>query len=378
MDFPPPTAKQARLLWMSLTTFAVGVLATLLVLLCIGAGWVLKQLSSVLLPIAVSAIVAYLLDPVVDWFEHKGIPRARAILLVFFLMLAVSVGLLATVVPQLVVETGNLVNHFPEYAKRIHTGVSEWMAKSPIGVKAREMWESQYGASAQAWLSKVLPDLSAWLLAQLTRAASWAGLLTGLALAPVYVFYFLLEKSGISRHWTDYLPVRESSIKSELVFVLQAINNYLIVFFRGQVLVAVCDGILLTIGFLSMGLEYALLLGVMAGFLSIVPYLGVAISLIPATILAVVQFGDWLHPILVLAIFAAVQMIEGFVISPKIIGDRVGLHPLTIIVAVMVGTTLLGGILGGILAIPLTAALRVLMFRYVWKQAPKPAPLTDA
>src|SRR3569623_1689870 len=115
-----------------------------------------------------------------------------------------------------------------------------------------------------------------------------------------------------------------------------------------------------------MGLKYALFLGMMAGLLSIVPFLGIALSLIPALLLAIVQFGDILHPALVLGIFAAVQFLEGFVISPKIMGDRGGLHPLTFIVAVMVGTTLMGGIIGGILAIPLTAALRVLMFRYVW------------
>jgi predicted PurR-regulated permease PerM len=368
MDIPPPTPKQARILWMSLTAFAVAVLAAIVVSLCICAGWVLKQLSSVLLPIAVSAICAYLLDPVVDYLERRKIPRSRAILLVFLLMVAVGVGGLATVVPQLVVETGSLVNQLPEYSQRLQSGVSGWMAKSPIGAKAREMWESQYGAAVQAWLSNALPDVSSWVLTQLTRAASWAGLLTGLAMAPVYIFYFLLEKTGINRHWTDYLPVRESAAKGEIVFVLESINNYLIVFFRGQVLVALCDGVLLTIGFVSMGLEYALLLGLMAGMLSIVPFLGVALSLIPATILALVQFGDWLHPLLVLGVFAAVQAIEGFFISPKIIGDRVGLHPLAIIIAVMVGTTLLGGILGGILAIPLTAALRVLMFRYVWRQ----------
>lgn len=109
-----------------------------------------------------------------------------------------------------------------------------------------------------------------------------------------------------------------------------------------------------------------------AGLLSIVPFLGVAISIIPAVILAAVQFGDWLHPLLVIGLFALVQFLEGFVISPKIMGDRVGLHPLTIIIAVMVGTTLLGGITGGILAIPLTAALRVLMFRYIWRRAGDP------
>ncbi len=124
----------------------------------------------------------------------------------------------------------------------------------------------------------------------------------------------------------------------------------------------------LTIGFLALGLNYAFLLGFVAGLLSIVPYLGIMISLVPALILAAVQFGDWWHPALVLAVFGIVQLLEGFVISPKIIGDRVGLHPLTIIIAVMVGTTLMGGVLGGVLAIPLTAALRTLMFRYVWRQ----------
>jgi predicted PurR-regulated permease PerM len=118
-----------------------------------------------------------------------------------------------------------------------------------------------------------------------------------------------------------------------------------------------------------MGLNYALLLGLLGGVLCIIPYIGAIVTFVFAVVLAAVQFQDWLHPLLVVGVFAVVQTLEGFVIQPKIIGDRVGLHPLTIIVAVMVGTTLLGGLLGGILAIPLTAALRVLMFRYVWKKA---------
>jgi predicted PurR-regulated permease PerM len=91
-------------------------------------------------------------------------------------------------------------------------------------------------------------------------------------------------------------------------------------------------------------------------------------TFVPAVILAAVAYKDWLHPLLVLGVFGVAELLEGFVISPKIMGDRVGLHPLTIIIALLVGTTLLGGILGGVLAIPLTAALRVLMFRYVWKK----------
>ncbi|GIT78205.1 MAG: hypothetical protein Ct9H300mP32_5870 [Verrucomicrobiota bacterium] len=97
------------------------------------------------------------------------------------------------------------------------------------------------------------------------------------------MFYFLLEKRGIKRNWTDYLPVHESRVKEEIVFVLHSINDCPIVFFRGQVLVGMCVGVLLTTGFLVIGLEYAILLGVMAGLLSIIPYLGVALSIIPAS-----------------------------------------------------------------------------------------------
>jgi predicted PurR-regulated permease PerM len=98
-----------------------------------------------------------------------------------------------------------------------------------------------------------------------------------------------------------------------------------------------------------------------------IPFLGAITTCVAALLVGFASSGDWILPVKVLGVFALVQSLEGLVISPKIMGDRVGLHPLSIIIAVMVGTTLLGGLLGGILAIPLTAALRVLMFRYVWK-----------
>jgi predicted PurR-regulated permease PerM len=142
----------------------------------------------------------------------------------------------------------------------------------------------------------------------------------------------------------------------------------MIAFFRGQVLVAICDGILYTIGFILIGLPYAVLVGVMATALTIIPFLGAIVTCVSALLIMVLQYGDWKHPAMVLGVFAIVQALEGLVISPRIMGDRVGLHPLTIIIAVMVGTTLLGGLLGGILAIPLTAVLRVVLSRYVWKR----------
>jgi predicted PurR-regulated permease PerM len=101
-----------------------------------------------------------------------------------------------------------------------------------------------------------------------------------------------------------------------------------------------------------------------------IPFLGAIALCVTAVVIAIVQYGDGLHPLLVLGVFGVVQALEGLVISPRIMGDRVGLHPLAIIIAVMAGTTLLGGLLGGILAIPLAAVLRVLMARYVWRKHP--------
>ena len=389
MAYPPPTEKQAKILWTSVTALAVGVLLALIALLTLGVGWVVNALSSVLIPLAIAGIIAYLLDPIVDWFQKKrGFKRQNAIILVFCIAVLLVGGVLASVVPSLISQVNELTTEFPKQAKKFQVSVSSIVntgdpAKptntstnapaKPVWFEMPREWMKNVGVTNEKmreFMVDTVAKISAWGLEQLKKVMSLFGFLAGLALVPVYVFYFLLEKQGIKRNWTDYLPVHESRVKEEIVFVLHSINDCLIVFFRGQVLVAMCVGALLTTGFLVIGLEYAILLGVMAGLLSIIPYLGVALSIIPAFVLSMIQFvpdHGWFKPVLVLVVFAAVQAMEGLFISPKIIGDRVGLHPLTIIVAVMVGTTLLGGIMGGVLAIPLTAALRTVMFRYVWK-----------
>jgi predicted PurR-regulated permease PerM len=413
VNFPPPTERQARLIWLALTGLSVALLVGLVVALIWGLGQVLRMLSPVLWPIAVAGVIAYLLDPVVDFIERKGASRPRAILCVFALALVIVAALFGSVVPQLINETRQLAARVPAYAARVEKRAEYWLSHPPVLVKRLMERESggkenrgsmtvtdekapavftnspaaatAAGTNAPAlfggrldneglqtatkWLAGVLPKAGYWLFGQFGRVASWFGFLAGLALVPVYAFYFLLEKQGISSRWTDYLPVADSGFKKELVFILNSVNNYLISFFRGQVLVAMCDGILYGTGFLIIGLPYAVLIGAMAVVLTMIPYLGAIVTCCTALIIAFVQFGDWQHPLLVLAVFGVVQALEGVVISPRIMGGRVGLHPVTIIIAVMAGTTLLGGLLGGILAIPLTAALRVLMFRYVWKRA---------
>ena len=417
MNLPPPTERQARLIWLALTGLAVAVLVGLVVALVWGLGQVLSLLSPVLLPIAVAGVIAYLLDPVVDFIERKGASRSRAILCVFGLALLIVAALFGSVVPQLVNETRQLAVRVPGYAAKVQQRAEYWLNHPPALMKrllqkkpgAKEAPDSVTATNestvafptntlsaaalqttnapsslggtldnenlqtATKWLAGTLPKVGYWLFGQFGRVASWLGFLAGMTLVPVYTFYFLLEKRGISSRWTNYLPVADSGFKNELVFVLNSINNYLIAFFRGQVLVAICDGLLYGTGFLIIGLPYAVLIGVGAVFLTMIPFLGAIVTCSTALIIALVQFGDWQHPLLVLAVFGFVQALEGLFISPRIMGGRVGLHPVTIIIAVMAGTTLLGGLLGGILAIPLTAALRVLMLRYVWKRAGREA-----
>lgn len=431
MSLPPPTEKQARVIWFALTTLAVALTVAIIGAVLWGVGLAVRALSPVLLPLAIAAIVAFILDPVVDWLEARGIPRWRGITLVFAGAVLLVLGLLGSVVPRAVVEARDLAGRLPAFVEQGRQRVETWInhppaplarllpagwlgtpsgtnappATNPVAAPGPDPGPAGTAAAGDAgaglpatnlvsllppatpespwwhkaldpralqtaggWLATVVPGVLSWLAGQAGKLASALGLLVGLALVPIYVFFFLLEKQGIAAHWTEYLPVSDSRFKTELVWLVSNINDALIVFFRGQVLVALCDGVLYALGFWLIGLPYALLLGVVASVLTIIPFLGAIVTCGAALLIAFVTFGDWQHPALVLGVFAVVQGIEGWVIQPKIIGDRVGIHPLTIIIALMVGTAVLGGILGAILAIPVTAVLRAVLLRYVWRR----------
>lgn len=409
MNITPPSEKQARLLWAALTGLAIATIVVLIVAAVWGLGWVLHVLSPVIWPLAVAGVLACLLDPVVEFLVRHKVPRLRAIVVVFVMALALIAGLAGSVVPRLVSEARELAAKSSEYTTKLPTRAAnlaeqppQWMPKQIVELlrtyseSARRenikhppaqtnsvvvvtnvpselpapavVPESGSLNSIAASATRLLPKFGEWLTQVLGFVGTVFGIIAGLALVPIYAFFFLLEKHGINKQWRDYLPVQDSSFKDELAFVISSINDYIVAFFRGQVLVAICDGVLYTIGFSLIGLPYAVLIGVMATCLTIIPFLGAITTCVSALIIAVVAFGDWQHPAMVIGVFAVVQALEGTVIQPKIMGERVGLHPAVIIIALMTGTTLLGGILGGILAIPLAAVLRVLMFRYVWRK----------
>jgi len=405
-----PSDKQLRMVWFAVTALSLAAVVAVIAAAVWGLAQVLDLLSPVIWPLAIAGIVACVLAPVVAWLERRRVTRTRAILLVFTAAFLIVAGTLASVIPQVVVETRELAGKVPEYSQRLQNRLGRLLSEppaivqhflphhtvtpAPIGTNTppakistndlsnpgsssdqnatpQGKTNGQAMNSAAGMVTDALPKISSWLLRQGGKVLSGFGMLAGLALVPVYAFYFLREQQDIESRWKDYLPLRDSRAKEEVVFIMESIGQYLVAFFRGQVLVAICNAILYTIGFLAIGLRYAFLIGFSAVLLTMIPFLGSIIIFVTALTLALVQYTDWLHPLLVLAVFAVVQTMESLVVSPKIMGDRVGLPPVIIIIAVMVGTTLLGGILGGVLAIPLAAALRVILLRYVWKKQPQ-------
>ena len=222
-----------------------------------------------------------------------------------------------------------------------------------------------------------------WLQAS-TKVFGLLGYLLGFLLVPVYLYYFLNESSKIKATWHQYIPLKASKFKDEVVSALSEINGYLISFFRGQVLVSLIDGILVGIALSIFQLPYGFLIGLSLAVLGILPFIGNILCMIPAALIAFIHFGGndanhqwlgdspWAYVGAVIAIFLVVQQINSLVTAPKIVGDSVGLHPMTVIFSILFWSLLLGGFLGALLAVPLTAAVKVLFSRYIWQARVSP------
>ncbi|SKB03088.1 protein of unknown function DUF20 [Prosthecobacter debontii] len=229
------------------------------------------------------------------------------------------------------------------------------------------------------WVKTALPSLltNSWNFLKSTFGGFLGifGFLLSFIIVPLYLYYFLIESARIKATWSDYLPLRASAFKDEVVSCLNEINRYLIAFFRGQLFVSVINGIATGAGLMIIGLDFGLLIGLALCVAGIIPYLGIALCWIPAVIIGAVQGGSalipadpwWAMPLAVSVIFIIVQQIDGFFITPRVVGEAVGLHPMTVIASVLLWSLLLGGLLGAILAVPLTASIKVLFQRYIWR-----------
>ncbi|MEI6562164.1 MAG: AI-2E family transporter [Verrucomicrobiota bacterium] len=377
-----PTPWQQKILWGALTALALAVIGALAVFLLLGAGKVLGFLQPLLIPVAVAGILAFLLQPVVGWFMKRGLPPGTAVLAVFASVF-LPVALIALwVVPEIYHQSSEFADKLPGY-------ISAGQKEATVQVERFIAWfnlrypENPYIPQIMEWVQKQLPELplKAWrfISGGVQGFLGAAGFVLGLVLVPIYLYYFLINAESISQRWGNYLPLRASPFKSELIDCLNEINSYLIAFFRGQILVTMIDGLLIGLALFFLGVKLALLIGLMVAVLQIIPYLGIALCWVPAVVIAYAQPGGGVGLALwVCVVFFAVLQIEGFIISPKIVGESVGLHPMTIIVSMFAWSLIIGGLLGALLAVPLTATLKVLLRRYVWeRQFEKPAKVAE-
>jgi len=361
-----PTAWQRKILWSSLTAGAIAFLAVLSIVVLFYVGQVLRFLQPLLIPVAVAGILAYLLEPVVEKLTARGVQRTSAILYVFALILLPLVGIGFWVVPEIGQQSLQFARDVPHLVDAGRQFILNSI-KSLQGRFGDVPYIQEMGTNLQQWLPSLPDKIWEFIKNSVTGFLGVFGFLLGLVVVPVYLFFFLRDAAGISQRWSDYLPIRASDFKDEVVACVEEINSYIIAFFRGQILVTMIDGALIAICLLVLGLKFALLFGLMVAILQLVPYLGIILSCVPALLTAAVQWGDWKHPLIVLCIFFLVSNLDSFFIAPRIVGESVGLHPMTVIVSVFAWSLLMGGLLGALLAVPLTATLKVLLKRYVWQ-----------
>lgn len=415
-----PSNFQRKTLWNALTGLAILVIGLLLACLIWLTGQVLGVLQPVLVPLAVAGIAAYLLDPLVTWLQVKGLSRLKSVIAVFASFLVILALFAWMIIPPIVSQISNEKNRADLSIRIVQVGTSlkeiplitHWLERAEkkerrkalvlpestdstdeLATQNAETTNDEAVSFEDTRLAHLLPaDIVAksagWVRGGTSKLLSMFGLILGFAMLPIYLYYFLKESSGIKSHWHEYVPLKASHFKSEVIETLSEINGYLISFFRGQMLVAFIDGILVGIALWIFGLPYGLVIGMCMAILGVIPYIGNIICLIPACIIAYVHFGQeinqgwlganpWIYVAAVCAIFFIVQQINSLLTAPKIVGDSVGLHPMTVIFSMLFWSILLGGFIGALLAVPLTAALKVLFRRYIWEpQMNEPLPAT--
>ena len=392
-DKEVPTLFQRKICWAALTGVALMVVILLVFGLLFGLGSLFVALEPVLLPVVIAGFLAYLLSPCVALVQARIAKRLWAVVSVMLLAGVALTALGWTIVPPLVQQTGELIGKREQILESVVEGGKAQLAENRLLQKGVDMLYSKMLKDARAselppedyenlsqettyegkltailsFNSSYLTEKSlAWLTAG-TRALSGISMaFIGAVMVPVFLFYFLLESASIAKNWHTVLPIRRSAFREEVVETLQEINNYIISFVRGQMLVSVIDGIILAIALKIVGLPYAVTIAAAAALLGIIPYLGMIGTWIPAVLIAWFTWHDVSHVVIVSAIFACVSQFDGWVLQPRIVGSRVKMHDLTVMFSVLFWSFVIGGVVGALLAVPLTASIKVLFTRYVW------------
>jgi len=344
---------------------AVTILAAVIILLALGSLlWLiavfLRTFSSVFLPLAVGAVVALVCQPYYRWLNQRAQLPAPIALTIVFLSILLPFGAFLWFFGTLVItQFSELLAKAPEWWKDLVAfsrerwpQVVEFMQTNPLGQRIHGALMSQQEA-----LIEGLQTVGGKAFSVGTVLARGIGTLFSWAVLPIYFAFFLTRKA--KKVDTEHLlPFLKPETRSDVVYLIEEFVNIIVAFFRGQLLIAFLQGILYAVGFSFAGLQYGFVIGLFLGLLNIIPFLGSLVGLSIALPIAFFQGGGgWEMLLWVLAIFVVVQLIESYVLTPKIMGNRTGLHFMAIIVAIFFWGVALGGVLGMILAIPLTAFL---------------------
>lgn len=347
---------------------AITILSALIIVAAIGlvcwlVGAFINRFSNVFLPLAVAAVAALVFKPFYEWIRNRlKVNKVVALCLVILAVILPVTGLLFFFGALLVEQITDMVKAFPEWwrsavewVKTQVPAVSRFIKENPV---AQEITASIEGQGAD--LVGGLGNVGRQALTAGAGLVSWFVGLAGWLVFPIYFSFFLMTDPREASDLERLLPFLKPETRKDIAYLFGEFIGIIVAFFRGQLVIASIQGLLFAIGFTIAGLKYGAVIGITLGFLNIVPYLGNIVGLATALPIAFFQDGGGIGRVAaVLVVFALVQAIEGYLLTPKIMGDRTGLHPVAIIVAIFFWGSALGGISGMILAIPLTAFLVV-------------------
>ncbi len=322
-------------------------------------GFVIWLLAPVLTPFVFAALFAYLGDPLVDRLE-KRMPRTVAVSLVFLVMLVVVVGIVLVLVPFIERQISNFLAQLPRWIDWFQTTAAPWLDQH-FGISTDVLDTQQLIGMLQShW--KEAGGIATAVLAKVSK--SWltlVGWVLNIVMIPVVAFYLLRDWDILVDRIHALIP---RSIEPTVAKLAHESDEVLGAFLRGQLSVMVALGILYGVGLWLVGISVGPLIGMIAGLISFVPYLGAITGVVMAVIAALVQYQDVTHVVLVLVVFVVGQSLEGYVLVPRLVGEKIGLHPVAVIFAVLAGGELFG-FLGVLLALPVASVVMVLL-RYAY------------
>lgn len=324
-----------------------------IVLLIIGLG--IYFLSPILIPFLIAFVLAYLSDPVVNRLVNIKIPRTIAVVIVFCVLFGILTTLIILLIPLLEKQIVILINKIPSVLIWIQQNAMPWL-ELHFGIKEALNVTGVKTFLSQHWQEASSVATSVW------RTAFYSGytlfiVLFDVVMIPVVTFYLLRDWEKILIGTRALFP-RDS--ESLMVKLFSQCDEVLSAFFRGQFLVMLTLGIYYVFALWLVGIELGLLIGIITGLISIVPYLGFIVGIVLAVIAALVQFHTWIPVLWVLLVFGIGTVLENTVLAPLLVGDRIGLHPVAVIFAILAGGQLFG-FTGVLLALPVAAIIMVLV-----------------